>query len=143
MDILVIGNGFDLAHGLKTTYKDFLLACQNDKLPDEFKEFCQTNVWLKHFIKRQNDIGNTWIDLEEEIFEVINHINKVIFWNMDEQYFNCKSLKIVKKGFYFNFFNIVDNLQDDKYHQDFGKQSYIVPNPNLENYKFILKLQKV
>ena len=24
MDVLVIGNGFDLAHGLKTSYKDFL-----------------------------------------------------------------------------------------------------------------------
>ena len=24
MNILVIGNGFDLAHGLETTYKDFL-----------------------------------------------------------------------------------------------------------------------
>lgn len=24
MNILVIGNGFDLAHGLPTTYKDFL-----------------------------------------------------------------------------------------------------------------------
>ena len=24
MDILIIGNGFDLAHGLKTSYKDFL-----------------------------------------------------------------------------------------------------------------------
>lgn len=27
MDILVIGNGFDLAHCLKTTYKDFLEYC--------------------------------------------------------------------------------------------------------------------
>ncbi len=24
MNILVIGNGFDIAHGLPTTYKDFL-----------------------------------------------------------------------------------------------------------------------
>lgn len=146
MDILVIGNGFDLAHDLKTTYKDFLLTCQDDKLPDEFKDFCQTNVWLKHFLTRNvnsnKKIGETWIDLEEEIFEVINHINKVIFWNMDEQYFNCKSLKIIKKGFYFDFFNIVSNLQDDRYHQDFGKQGYIIPNPNLENYKIYFKTSK-
>ena len=27
MDILILGNGFDLAHGLKTTYKDFLDYC--------------------------------------------------------------------------------------------------------------------
>lgn len=27
MNILVIGNGFDLAHGLPTKYKDFLFFC--------------------------------------------------------------------------------------------------------------------
>lgn len=143
MDILVIGNGFDLAHGLKTTYKDFLLACQNDKLPDEFKEFCQTNVWLKHFLTRNvnsnEEFGETWIDLEEEIFKVIEHINKVIFWNIDKQYYNCKSLNIFKRGFYFDFFNIMNNLQDDRYHQDFGKQGYIIPNQNLEDCKIYFR----
>ena len=33
MNILVIGNGFDLAHGLPTTYKDFLA------FTDEFIKF--------------------------------------------------------------------------------------------------------
>ena len=141
MDILVIGNGFDLAHELKTTYKDFLLACQNDKLLDEFKDFCQTNVWLKHFITRnanfKEEFGETWIDLEKEIFKVIDHINKVIFWTMDERYSNCKSLKIFKRGFYFNFFNIGDNLQDDRNHQDFGHQGYIITYQNSEDCKII------
>lgn len=141
MDILVIGNGFDLAHELKTTYKDFLLACQNDKLPDEFKNFCKTNVWLKHFItsnaNSNEKFGETWIDLEKEIFKVIDHINKVIFWTMDERYSNCKSLKIFKRGFYFNFFNIGDNLQDDRNHQDFDQQGYIITYQNSEDCKII------
>ena len=29
MDILILGNGFDLAHGLKTKYSDFLDYCKN------------------------------------------------------------------------------------------------------------------
>ena len=29
MNILVIGNGFDLAHGLKTSYEDFLNFTQH------------------------------------------------------------------------------------------------------------------
>lgn len=33
MNILIIGNGFDLAHGLPTTYKDFL------KFTDKFEEY--------------------------------------------------------------------------------------------------------
>lgn len=32
MDILIIGNGFDLAHGLKTSYKDFLKFCNKKRL---------------------------------------------------------------------------------------------------------------
>ena len=28
MDILILGNGFDLAHGLKTKYSDFLDYCE-------------------------------------------------------------------------------------------------------------------
>lgn len=142
MDILVIGNGFDLAHGLKTTYRDFLTSCRNNENQSFNEEFCKTNLWLRHFIKKQNEIGNTWIDLEKEIFKVIEHINKVIFWNIDKQYYNCKSLNIFKKGFYFDFFNIVDNLQDGRYHQDFGKQDYIISNPNLENYKIYFKTSK-
>ncbi|MBR1572306.1 MAG: hypothetical protein IJ655_06160 [Lachnospiraceae bacterium] len=27
MNVLIIGNGFDLAHGLKTSYMDFLQLC--------------------------------------------------------------------------------------------------------------------
>ncbi len=34
MDVLVIGNGFDLAHGLKTSYKDFLEACHKMSLQE-------------------------------------------------------------------------------------------------------------
>ena len=143
MDILVIGNGFDLAHGLKTTYKDFLTSCRNNENQSCNEEFCKTNVWLKHFLTRNvnsnEEFGETWIDLEEEIFKVIEHINKVIFWNIDKQYYNYKSLNIFKKGFYFDFFNIVDNLQDDKYHQDFGKQGYIIPNQNLEDCKIYFR----
>ena len=31
MNILVIGNGFDLAHGLPTSYKDFLVFIERYK----------------------------------------------------------------------------------------------------------------
>ena len=42
MNILVLGNGFDLAHGLPTTYKDFL------KFIDE------THIYYNHFYKEKN-----------------------------------------------------------------------------------------
>lgn len=66
MDILIIGNGFDLAHDLKTTYKDFL---------DSWS--CKNNLWMQHFKTRQNEeLGNTWIDLETEIYSIIQSINE-------------------------------------------------------------------
>ena len=77
MDILVIGNGFDLAHGLKTSYKDFLEACHKMSLQEpiegktDYKKLCDCNLWMKHFITRQKQLGNTWIDLENEIYTVI------------------------------------------------------------------------
>ena len=68
MDILILGNGFDLAHGLKTRYTDFLDYWKKDKNVE--------NVWLKHFVNRQKQLGDKWIDLEEEIYNVIKEINK-------------------------------------------------------------------
>ena len=81
MDVLVIGNGFDLAHGLKTSYKDFLEACHKMSLQEavdgkaDYKKLCDTNLWMKHFITRQKQLGDTWIDLENEIFEVIKMLS--------------------------------------------------------------------
>lgn len=64
MNILVIGNGFDLAHGLQTTYKDFLNFCNKGTELDEiingeneYSKRRKTNLWLKHFITKQNELG--------------------------------------------------------------------------------------
>lgn len=81
MNILVIGNGFDLAHGLQTTYKDFLNFCNKGTELDEiingeneYSKCRKTNLWLKHFTTKQNELGETWIDLENEIYNVISYI---------------------------------------------------------------------
>jgi len=97
MDILVIGNGFDLAHGLPTKYTDFLeytkefLAYHNGVLHDSprgkqfsdalsehkrYSEFCEieNNQWLKYFLNRYDEgtqKGDTWIDFEKEISEIV------------------------------------------------------------------------
>lgn len=83
MDILIVGNGFDLAHGLKTSYKDFLEYCeeQNSKriigLINYGTSFID-NIWLRHFITKKQELGNTWIDLEQEIYNVIQVVNNII-----------------------------------------------------------------
>lgn len=68
MDILILGNGFDLAHGLKTRYTDFLDYCIKTKNIE--------NIWLQHFVNKQQQLGDKWIDLEKEIYNVIKEINE-------------------------------------------------------------------
>lgn len=63
MDILIIGNGFDLAHGLKTSYRDFLNYCYG-KLYKPRMTYMPSdpyyqNLWIKHFINAQK----IWVKL--------------------------------------------------------------------------------
>lgn len=86
MDILILGNGFDLAHGLKTRYTDFLDYWKKDNNVE--------NVWLKHFVNKQKYLGDKWIDLEEEIYNVIKEIDTNLK-NIQLQY-NYKNEPILK-----------------------------------------------
>ncbi|MDR0919233.1 MAG: bacteriophage abortive infection AbiH family protein [Oscillospiraceae bacterium] len=64
MNIFIIGNGFDLAHGLKTRYSDFLLDAEIN------------NIWFEHLKYKYHKNGNTtWIDFETEIYNVLKSIN--------------------------------------------------------------------
>lgn len=83
MKLLVIGNGFDLAHNLPTKYTDFLRYCKeynekgpvsdSDEMNQEFIEFIKNNIWLKYFNKlNKTDKENTWIDFEKEIAYIID-----------------------------------------------------------------------
>lgn len=123
MDILVIGNGFDLAHGLKTTYKDFLTSCRNNENQSCNEEFCKTNLWLRHFIKRQNDIGNTWIDLEKEIYRVITKIYRFRNWNGNNKN-SGHLLKINRSINEFNLDEIYSYINQDYLNKDCKNKGY-------------------
>ena len=105
MNILVIGNGFDLAHGLPTTYGDFLkyvaafnrvkdsskdmksqyysyfqlLKTAKPEIYDELDKLIENNLWLRYFIsiyeKRSIEGKNGWIDFESEISTVIQALD--------------------------------------------------------------------
>ena len=87
MNIIILGNDFDLAHGLPTRYTDFLKYCRDydsklrpisdDKdIEREFYENINDNVWLSYFLEITPDIDEykTWIDFETEILGVIKGI---------------------------------------------------------------------
>ena len=83
MNILIIGNGFDLAHGLETRYSDFLSYCTQMTLSDlpqdnVLRQSLTDNLWLSHFLMRSIDMRNTWIDFEDEILSAIATASRFI-----------------------------------------------------------------
>ena len=86
MNILVIGNGFDLAHGLPTTYQDFLeftdtyTSLLKNQFYDQIAEVeshVDNNAWLNLF--KMFYEGNGWIGFEKEISNIVQLVdNKVL-----------------------------------------------------------------
>jgi len=137
MDILVIGNGFDLAHDLKTSYKDFLDCCNKKNLKDcaegspDYKKLCKNNLWMKHFITRQNELGDTWIDLENEIFNVIYGLkNMEVVSGSGVVADKCPQILYVQEDFTdFKFSKIKDHLKKPNCEYDVNKKEYTTDIP--------------
>ncbi len=67
--VLIIGNGFDLSFGLKTSYNDFVES-------NEFNDLLLIKNQLALYLKSQKDLNN-WIDVENELANYSNlHLEK-------------------------------------------------------------------
>ena len=141
-NILVIGNGFDLAHKLPTTYGDFLGFVQNfqeyqrDNMPqddtfysyfkklheeetdifNEIDKLVSNNFWLKHFIKvfkkRCREGKTGWIDFESEI--------SIIIQSFDSERLRLKNKVSTPKP----NTNIMQSLNDIIYERNFSPDNY-------------------
>lgn len=87
--LLIIGHGFDLAHGLLTRYSQFLDYCESvlhgdygnisGNIITGFTDLLLDNIWYEYLITLYNEqslIGENWIDFESEISKVIEYIDK-------------------------------------------------------------------
>ena len=99
MNILIIGNGFDLAHGLPTSYRDFLKfvnlteteicsRLQSCGLTGEesaedakrIKQLIKENYWINYFNNTTN-YGERWVDFEGEIskrIQIMDEVRKLV-----------------------------------------------------------------
>ena len=94
--ILIIGNGFDLAHGLPTAYKDFMQFC-NVVPSDLLKNIEHNDVIKRDVITKWNihseikAIIESALDdtsvLEKEIMPMIQELNDCIEENIWYEYF--------------------------------------------------------
>lgn len=85
-NLLIVGNGFDLEHGLKTQYTDFFdvidkkAASKNEIILNDNKYIIKNNKLLSYLITeyKQNKLqGNNWIDIETELKKIINLIEEI------------------------------------------------------------------
>ena len=75
--MLVVGNGFDLAHGLPTRYQDMLDALSHDTaswLSLEDRQRYSDNPFIKYFSKYKDLPG--WTGFESEIQQIVNYLCK-------------------------------------------------------------------
>lgn len=128
MNVLVIGNGFDLTHGLPTRYDDFLtfidefikyrvtnecnfkfldyfksLNKTNSSLYEEIDELIDDNRWFNYFSTlRENKMllnKQTWIDFESEISKVIKTIDEYRNKLISEKVFENEQKQIDEYSF--------------------------------------------
>ncbi len=122
MNILVLGNGFDIAHGLPTKYENFLnfvkrfenfntsavkdeddinnyitnLKNNNLILFNEIDSLTKEKIWLDYFDSifesRKNEGKDGWIDFEGEISDIIQTLDSARH-TLSEQF--KKALRIV------------------------------------------------
>ena len=76
-NILVIGNGFDLYHGLKTKYYDFVQYTKEKNSNNTFSEICRENSIIKYF-QKVVEINEGWIDCEERLAYIVKMFSKII-----------------------------------------------------------------
>ena len=87
MNILVIGNGFDIAHGLPTGYKDFLLFVsifQNLSSNVVFAPSCEKEEKMLVFLKTLKEKS---ANHDESATAIWNELNKLIDKNIWVSYF--------------------------------------------------------
>lgn len=106
MNILVIGNGFDLAHGLPTKYTDFLFFCGSvkklikhsgiaDKIPKNYKSLCYFE-----WINKDEKISFLNTKLYNATYKTYLHFKKYEVSYVDEKVYEKMLDKFIKKCFF-------------------------------------------
>lgn len=133
-NLFIIGNGFDLAHNLRTTYNDFLLDLYQKviKSPDSYKDIADPKsqsilekknsgklaidqkIWMITLIQLlvKASTHNYWSDIEYLYFKILNNYNNLKFFEENFGYnFHYKDSRNVNEEFdkikkYLEFFLI-------------------------------------
>ena len=130
MDILILGNGFDIAHKLPTKYSDFLNYCREKFNGGQSTE----NVWIKHFLNKTLE-GENWIDFEKEIYNVITNLSKLTYFKNNVLKECCEGIVFgVQKSYKLNFDEYAEYFREPRYM--LGVECYNVPVGNFIDFLY-------
>lgn len=105
--LIILGNGFDLTAGLKSTYSDFFDWYFRDRSKDEINKIADLkgqdfNFWKELFWFRRKEFmpsGKNWSDVEATIAEIILNYDKFYFEDvaLESEIKFCANALISKK----------------------------------------------
>ena len=125
--VILIGNGFDLAHGLETSYKQFFddfwekQAFDYDNTPIEKRKYLDNNLFLGFNISQSYSLMGKWHDdikynritLKNRLLEAISEKKVQQDWVDIEEEYNKRLLEINKRnGNYKQYLNVKHLNQD-------------------------------
>ena len=130
-NVLVVGNGFDLYHGLKTKYYDFVQYTKEKNTNNAFSKICRENNILKYF-QKVVELNEGWIDCEERLSYIVKLFSKIIT-KLEEK----SHLHIPTKDFTTEEKFTLESF--DKYFEKTDMNAYKVKESWLNSYKELNK----
>lgn len=148
MTLYIIGNGFDLAHGLETSYCDYRRFIKAnlerhykwdfilDFYPDDYEfwsdiEFNVCKINIKHYLSLKKVFG---FGLLDDLLRQIHYSFEAFILNRESSVFSTKSLFRFDSNSYFFTFNYTSVLED-VYGIDKNKILYLhndIAGPSME-----------
>ena len=121
MKILIIGNGFDLNLGIKTSYKDFIQS-------EHFKDLVAKKDNMAEYFNEKNELNN-WVDIENEL---TNYSIKVKNKNLDIEN-NFNEIRLSLMNYLKEEIDKVDAIFNFNYTNSVFKVTEILDIQNIEH----------
>lgn len=116
--VLVIGNGFDLAHNYKTSYSDFVEFLKSNSNKKDIRKdllsIIEKNAFVKYLIGEDDIDKAYWSDLETLLLHITDAIED-FFDNIHEHINSYGCVKKMSNLMYkiFDYFDFVDELEKE------------------------------
>ena len=138
-NLLIVGNGFDIAHGLNTQYTDFLNVCSKDRITINNHEYIMKCNPIYLYLKEQKNKNGYWTDVEKAITNIIKSLEKIKMTFIDNNSYYKSNLNTLLDKKINSILNTINFFPDEKQCAKKFPLEYTFTNNDF--YKFIKKLE--